>query len=157
MQIKVVGHLDIQDTDIILSKKGLNDGGEVQKYIDNQCIELMKPYTPFDTGMLEKSLRNHTVIGSGELIQSTPYARYLYYGKLYVDPITLKGAFHDEKTGRFWSRPGVSKIPDPLGRSLEYNTSKHAMAGPYWFHRMKEDHKKDILQGCKEIVRRRSK
>lgn len=43
----------------------------------------MKPYTPFKMGVLENSATIHTVIGSGEIKQITPYARYLYYGKVY--------------------------------------------------------------------------
>lgn len=54
-----------------------------QREIDKDCIKLMKPYTPFKTGVLENSATIHTVIGSGQITQVTPYARYLYYGKVY--------------------------------------------------------------------------
>ena len=38
----------------------------------------------------------------------SPYAHYQWEGKLYVDPITKKGAFTNGE-GLFWSRPGVAK------------------------------------------------
>lgn len=107
---------------------------------------------PFLNGVLIASVRLQTVIGEGKLVQDTPYARYQYYGKLMVDPITLKGSFYDPKTGRHWSRPGVSKVMDPKGRDLRHNTTRSAMAGPFWFQRMVKDHGQDILLGAAMIA-----
>lgn len=151
MKMEVTARLNI-DVKGIKDKHGLNDGGKVQQYIDNECIRLMDPYTPFLNGVLMESIRLNTVIGSGKLVQATPYARYQYYGMLMVDPITLKGSFYDPKTGRHWSRPGVSKIMDPKGRRLSYNTSKNPKAGPHWFERMVADHKDDIGRGAAAIA-----
>lgn len=147
----LVTKLDFQlNVDDIIDKKGLGAYGDVQKAIDSECIRQVQPYIPMDTGTLAGAFTK-TKIGSGEIIQSTPYARYLYYGELYVDPITMKGAFHDKETGRFWSRPNTQKIPS--GRPLKYDTTKHPMAGPRWFDRMFADHKEDILQAAKEQVK----
>lgn len=63
---------------------------KVQKYVDSTVLRLMKPYTPFRNGVLEKSATLSTVIGSGEIHQNTPYARYLYYGKVYGPNIPIK-------------------------------------------------------------------
>lgn len=142
--MQIVADLKFDDLDKVLSKRGLGASNEVQKVIDSECIRLMAPYTPNLNGVLIDSATTHTVIGSGRIIQSTPYARYQYYGLLMVDPITLKGSFYDSKTGRHWSRPGVSKIMDPQGRKLVHNQVKSPMAGPYWFDRMAKDHKEDI-------------
>ena len=150
MQIKVEGHLDL-DPNLILMNHGLEDGGRVQKYIDSEVIRLMDDYTPEDQGMLKASIRIHSKIGSGLLTQATPYAHYLYYGKLYVDPYTLKGAFYSKYWG-FWSRPNVSKIPDPNGRDLKYLTYRSRLAGKMWFERMKADKKEQILQGAIKIA-----
>ncbi len=155
MQVKFDGTLKIKATDLVLKEKGLNEFGEVQKFIDSECIRLMKPFTPFKSGMLEKSANINTVIGSGEIIQRMPYARYLYYGKLMVDPVYLKGAFTDGK-GAFWSRPDVTKILDPSGRNLEFDKTAHTEAGPFWFKRMKEKYKEEILKGARDIVRKNS-
>lgn len=131
---------------------GLGKGGKVQMFIDNECIRLMDDYTPDLNGVLKKSVRLNTVIGNGMLVQATPYARYQYYGMLMVDPITLKGSFYDPRTGRHWSRPGVSKIMDPNGRTLNYNTVKSPKAGSHWFERMVADHKDDIGRGAAAIA-----
>lgn len=151
--MQITGKFKVDETKLTSKLGLLKPFGPVQTFIDNECIRLMSPYTPFDTGVLDNSIRINSTIGSGKLVQATPYARYLYYGNLMVDPETLKGAFTDGM-GRFWSRPGVSKIMDPEGKQLKYDISKHPHAGPMWFERMKESHKDDILKGCQEIVRR---
>ncbi|MBR2677597.1 MAG: hypothetical protein IKE28_11895 [Solobacterium sp.] len=134
------------------ASRGLDKGGKVQQFIDNECIRLMDDYTPDLNGILKASIRLNTVIGSGKLVQATPYARYQYYGMLMVDPITLKGSFYDPRTGRHWSRPGVSKIMDPQGRKLNHNTGKSPKAGPHWFERMVADRKEDIGRGAAAIA-----
>ena len=89
MQIKITGSLDI-DIDRVLKNHGLEPNGRVQKFIDSEVIRLMDDYTPDRNGILKASIRLNSVIGSGLLTQATPYARYQYYGKLYVDPVYLK-------------------------------------------------------------------
>lgn len=69
----------ILDTAQILTKFGLNDKGEVQRYIDSEVLRLCEPYVPFDVGTLIQSGINNTVIGSGEVKYRTPYARRWYY------------------------------------------------------------------------------
>lgn len=149
VQITATLHLDNED---LLSVLGLEQKGRVQKFIDSECIRLMKPYTPNLNGVLIDSATNLTEIGSGLIQQSTPYARYQYYGKLMVDPKTLKGSFYDPKTGRHWSRPGVKKIMDPSGRDLNYNVAKSPLAGPRWFERMAFDKKDQIASGAEKIA-----
>ena len=141
--MQIVAHLEI-DVNAILAKRGLQDTGRVQQHIDEACMRYMAPYMPFETGVLESSMRLNTVPGTGKIVTATPYARYLYYGKLMVDPITGKGAFHDPISGRFWSRPNTPKVMDPKGRELEYSQSAHPKAGKLWFERMKADHLADI-------------
>lgn len=43
---------------------------KVQKYVDSTVLRLMKPYTPFRNGVLEKSATLSTVIGSGKFIRT---------------------------------------------------------------------------------------
>ena len=79
---------------------GINKNGFVQKFIDSECIRLMKPYTPMLSGVLIKSATLGSTIGSGEIVQIAPYARYQYYGKLMVSSIT----------GSAWATKGESKV-----------------------------------------------
>lgn len=65
-------------------KRGLMDGGEIQKKVDKEVIRLMSPYTPYDQGALVDSPNRMTVLGSGLVLQggeSAPYARRWYYNK----------------------------------------------------------------------------
>lgn len=123
--------------------------GPVQKFIDQETIRLMVPYTPALNGVLEESATLGTVIGRGIIKQDTPYARYQYYGKLMVDPITKKGAFYSPGYG-YWSRPKVKKIL--TNTDLIHNKSKHPLAGPFWFERMKKNESSRILEGARKIA-----
>ncbi len=113
---------------------------KAQKFVDSECIRLMKPYTPFMNGVLEKSATIGTVIGSGEIHQNAPYARYQYYGMLMVSSVT----------GSSFARNGESKVLTDT--PLQYNTFRHPQAGKMWFERMKADHKKDILAGAAQYA-----
>lgn len=114
---------------------------KAQEFVDSECIRLMKPYTPFRNGFLQESVTVGTIIGSGELRYFHPGARYLYYGEVYGPNIPI---FEQGHLIGFWSPPRKY----PTGRDLQYDTSKHPLAGKMWFERMKADHKKDILQGA---------
>lgn len=111
-----------------------------QEFVDAECIRLMKDYTPFRNGILEKSATLGTVIGSGEIHQVAPYARYQYYGMLMVSSIT----------GSSFASKGEKKVLTDT--PLQHDKSKHPQAGPFWFERMKAEHKEDILQGAAKIA-----
>ena len=117
----------------------LNDA---QSFVDNECIRRMVAYTPMLTGALYKTSMLGTVIGSGEIRQIAPYARYQYYGKLMVSSIT----------GSAWSKGEEKVLTD---KDLVHNKAYHPKAGPYWFERMKADHKDKILKGAKKVADRR--
>lgn len=67
------------DENDILAKRNLEMGGEVQKFIDSECLRLCEELVPFDQGTLAKSGIINTQIGSGEVKYRTPYARRWYY------------------------------------------------------------------------------
>jgi hypothetical protein len=50
-----------------------------QMYVDSEILRLSEPYTPLQTGMLVKSGKLGTDIGSGEVAWIAPYARAQYY------------------------------------------------------------------------------
>nr|DAE24658.1 MAG TPA: Minor capsid protein [Siphoviridae sp. ctvFN21] len=134
-----------------------------QKEVDKDCIKLMKPYTPFKIGVLENSATIHTVIGSGEIKQITPYARYLYYGKVYGPnfPIVQErdgtkhivfGHYDGDGIIIGWRSP-KGKKKHPTGRDIQYRKdNKHPLAGKMWFERMKADRKGEILQAAAKIL-----
>ncbi|MDU0893672.1 MAG: hypothetical protein E7A85_00190 [Anaerococcus sp.] len=71
----------------VISKRDLKEGGKVQRYIDSECIRLMDPLTPFDRGTLKGAATTGTNIGSGRIVQQTPYAKRWYY-----EPANFNGA-----------------------------------------------------------------
>lgn len=114
----------------------------VQQYVDQQCIQLMRQYTPSRNNILVKSVTLGTVIGSGEIRYASPYARYQYYGKLMVSSIT----------GSAFAARGESKVLTE--KDLVYNKARHPLAQRLWFETMKHNHKEQILRGAAAIARR---
>lgn len=111
-----------------------------QEFVDSECIRLMKPYTPNRSGVLYKSATLGTEIGSGEIHQVAPYARYQYYGMLMVSSIT----------GSSFAKAGESKVLTSI--PLQYSKGKHLQAGKLWFERMKADKKQQILRGAQKYA-----
>ena len=82
----------------IKNKRKISSTQEAQKYIDSECIRRMDKYTKRDTGALIKSATTNTRIGSGKIIQRTPYARIQYYNFQAVNNDTgLRGPFWFER------------------------------------------------------------
>lgn len=102
------------DTEKILKKRGLEEGGKVQQFIDTECLRLCAPKAPKDTNALIESGNINTKIGSGQLEYRTPYARRWYY------------------------------MPADFQEAPE--------RGNYWFERMKQQHKEQILSGARKIA-----
>lgn len=63
----------------LLQQKGLGLGGPVQVFIDSEVIRWSDPYCPFRTGALKNSANTATVLGQGEVVYATPYAKRLWY------------------------------------------------------------------------------
>ena len=63
----------------ILSRRGLEKKGTVQKHIDSETLRYSDPYVPINTGLLRQSGTDYTDIGSGEVVYNTLYARPQYY------------------------------------------------------------------------------
>ena len=66
-----------------------------QKIIDSEVLRLCEPMVPLKTGALIRSGKLTTVIGTGEVHYSTPYARRQYYA-------TAKSRPYDANRGAYW-------------------------------------------------------
>ncbi len=130
----------MKDNTQLIKERGIAPYGRTQRFIDQESIRLMDKYTPRISGALIKTSTQGTKIGSGEIVQNAPNARYDYYGKLMVSSVT----------GSAYARKGESKVLTE--KNLEYTTSANPMAGPFWFERMKADHKEKILKGAQHIA-----
>ncbi len=102
------------DVNAAIRKRGLEDGGRVQQFIDTECLRLCAPKVPKDTNALIASGNIHTKIGSGQLEYRTPYARRWYY---------MPASF--------------SEAPE---------------RGNYWFERMKQQYREQIMAGAERIA-----
>ena len=76
--------------------RSLNDG---QKAFDNEVMKLMAPYMQHASGEMIRSMQRTTILGSGEIIVNTPYARRQYYSKSKVGRPSgaLRGPFYFER------------------------------------------------------------
>lgn len=104
-----------------------------QKYVDSQCIRLMKRYTPELNHILAKTPVLGTKIGSGRIVYISPYARYQYYGKVMVS------------TGGKGSKKVVA-VPE---RQLKYSKTG---AQRLWFEVTKKQHGQAILRGAARMA-----
>lgn len=138
--------IDMDDANKILVNHGLQEGGPVQRFFTSEIMRLSDPYVPFRSGPLKNTVQPSQEWDS--IIYSTPYARYHWFGKLMVDPITRKGAFYDPLSGRFWSRPNTPKVLTE--RDLKY--SGGPLRGPRWVERCWIDNKDSIIQSTEAYI-----
>lgn len=92
-----------------------------EEAVASQVLKDTSPFVPALTGSLDQ--RSH--VEGNLVIYPGPYARYLYYGKLMVDP----------DTGSSWASSGATKVL--TDRDLVFNTSMHAQAQSHWFEASK--------------------
>ena len=96
------------------------------------------PYVPFLTGSLDQRTR---VYGS-EVIYPGPYARYLYHGKVMVDP----------ETGSAYAPKGGTKVV--TDKDLVFNKAMHSQAQAYWFEASKAENMDKWLRVADKAVKR---
>ena len=113
--------------------------------------QVMKDTIPF-VPALTGSLTQRTRVVGNEVIYPGPYARFLYYGKVMVDP-NINAAGFLTKDGTWRSRKGAAKVL--TDRNLTYDTSKNADAGPYWDRRLVAAEGDAMAQEIREYIRRR--
>ena len=94
------------------------------------------PYVPFRTG----SLNSRTVVVGNTVIYPGPYARFLYYGKVMVDP----------ETGSTWAPLGGTKVL--TDRDLVFTKDFHGDAQAYWFEASKAQNKDKWLRVAQKAV-----
>lgn len=104
MGVKYDYELDLSGLTDLLRERGLQPGGAVQAFVDSEIIRLADPYVPFRTGALKDSALINTVIGQGEIVYATPYAKRMYYHPEYdFNGAPMRGAHWVE---RMWADRG---------------------------------------------------
>lgn len=125
---------------------GLEERGRVQQVVSQQVLELSEVYIPFDQGALLASGR---IVNDTDIVWSTPYARYMWNGIVYVDPQLHCAGFLTENGWK--SRKDVQKVP--TDRKLQYHGGK--LRGPRWVDRMMQNGGREkIEKAAREAVKK---
>lgn len=117
MALKFSVHTDGMDAVKEAISKGCDRAGHVL------AVQVAKDTAPF-VPMLTGSQRTRTRVTGNEAIYPGPYARYLYYSKLYVDPLT----------GSSYARKGVTKVPAVPEKDLIFHRTGTCS---HWFEASK--------------------
>ena len=135
-------HVDVDFSDArqILKNHGLDEGGAVQKYFTQRVIDYSSEYVPMDTGVLQDSAMTSSTPTA--VIYNTPYAHYLYEGRLMVSPTT----------GSAWAKKGEQKVYKQPDQELQYQGSP--LRGSKWVERMWLDNKDDICEELEKYIER---
>lgn len=115
-----------------LSAKLASAAKRAEHAVAVQAAKDTEPYVPMLTG----SFKNRTQVKDNLIIYPGPYARYLYYGKLMVDP----------ETGSAWVRKGASKVV--TDKNLVFTQTVHPDAQDHWFDASKAEN----LDGWKRVA-----
>lgn len=118
----------MKPTSQIKARLGIQNGGPIHAFFTATCAKAMDKYVPFDTGSLAE-----TVIFEGQPTKNVT-----------VDTITYEQPY--AKVVYYGVRNG---------KTLNYHTDMHELAGPYWDKRMWSAQKDSIVKQVQKEVERR--
>lgn len=105
------------------------------------AMQIAKDTEPFVPASQSESLANRTIVKWNMVIYPRPYARYLYFGKLWLDPLT----------GSSWVKHGEHKAPTDI--DLKFNRATHRQAQSHWFEASKAQNLKKWLRVADKAVK----
>lgn len=122
-------------------KEGVSGWDKAEHALAQQVAKDTEPFVPAQT----LSLSNRTVVDGSKVVYPGPYARYLYYGKLMVDP----------NTGSAYAPKGGTKVL--TDKNLVFSKAVHPQAQARWFEASKAQNVKKwervAEKAVKEFVR----
>lgn len=113
-----------------------------QFWLDSQVMTDMVPYMPMVSGnFIQRTLAISTAwAGTGKVCAGAgPFGRFLYEGKVMVDP----------ETGSPWARKDAKKVV--TDKPLQYTTTFHSDVQDHWFEPAKAAHGDAWVAGAKRI------
>lgn len=116
---------------------------DAQFTLDSKVMEDMQPYMPMQTGTFINVTKamSAALAGSGMVCAGAPpMGRFLYEGKVMVDP----------ETNSPWARKGAKKVVTE--RDLQYNKNAHPKATDHWFDEAKKQHEEEWITLTKKIA-----
>lgn len=117
--------------------------GQAQFALDSAVMTSMQPYMPHQTGTFINVTKamSAAIAGSGYVIAAAPpMGRFLYEGKVMVDPAT----------GSPWARKGAKKVV--TDRDLDYSKAHNPNVTDHWFDIAKEKHGESWVKMVKNIA-----
>lgn len=126
------------DIDAVLASSIANRVDAVAHVVAQQVRKDTAPYVPFRTGSLDIRTR----VDGGSVIYPGPYARFLYYGMVMVDP----------DTGSTWAPLGQTKVV--TDRPLVFTQDFHRQAQSHWFEASKAMNLQKWIQVAQKAVDR---
>lgn len=115
-----------------------NASDKAQHAVAIQAQKDTSPYVPALTGSLDQRTR----VDGNQIIYQGPYARYLYYGKLMVDPTT----------GSSYAPKGGTKVL--TDKNLVFNKAMHSQAQDHWFEASKSENMDKWLRVAGKAAKR---
>ena len=106
---------------------------EAQQWLGDRVLEDCKAVMPLLTGNLQQ--RSHVENGGRSVVFPGPYGRFLYGGRVMVDPVT----------GSPWARRGAKKVL--TDRPLQYSNPQ---ATDHWFVTAKAQNGEYWITGVKK-------
>lgn len=104
------------------------------------AVQVEKDTAPF-VPMLTGSLTQRTRVDGNQIVYPGPYARFLYYGKVMVDP----------ETGSTYAPKGGAKVV--TDRDLVFNQTAHPQAQSHWFEASKAQNLEKWLRVADKAVK----
>lgn len=130
------------EVDIDLSRFE-NQFEEAQFALDSAVMTSMQKYMPHRTGTFINVTKamSSAIAGSGSVVAgSPPFGRFLYEGKVMVDP----------DTNSPWARKGAKKVV--TDKDLNYDKSHNPNVTKHWFDTAKKNHLKEWVRLTKKVA-----
>lgn len=118
---------------------------ESETWLANEVLKDTENYVP----ALTKSLTTRAHVEGSTVVYPGPYARYLYYGKVMIDPVIQAAGFQC-KDGTWRSRKGAVK--QATNRDLDIKKAVHDQAQAFWFEASKAQNLPKWVKGVAKLV-----
>lgn len=145
--------LTMKEANEIIRSKGLAPSGDVQAFHTQNVLRRIKKYMPFLSGALYKITQIQTNIQRPEIVTDAPQGKYLFYGKVMIDPKINAAGFMTPEGWR--SRRGSVKVL--TSRNLQYTKTKNPQAGPRWDRAVSINEGAAMREDLQRFIDRRSK
>ena len=136
----------------IIRSKGLAADGAVQMFHTQNVLRRIKKFMPFRSGAMYKVTVAQTDIRKPEIVTETPGAKYLFRGKVMIDPAINAAGFMTPEGWR--SRKGCVKVL--TNRDLQFFKGKNPQAGPRWDKELSANEGKAMAADLQRFIDRRS-